>query len=163
MQLNGSGAEISNISVFSNSTDGIEVQAGYLSISNVMAYSNGGHGVIANPAGGDTIVNVRSYGNTGIGLVIQSADVMCTNIYAATNGGGGISIAGGLGGIMLSAKLVQNTGAQLILGEPSLGNMIDAVIFTAAGQTAYSGTLGNSFYRIATAGADIRPVNQAQV
>lgn len=163
ISFNGEGSQVTGLQTFSNTGDGIATFAAATVLGNVLSHNNTGNGIITNDLDGNLILTGgQFYSNIGAGIVLQSNDCTLSGIFVNANAGGGVSLSNGIGGLMLQGKMTANTGTQLALNAPATGNIIDAVIFTQAGQTAYSGTLGNSFYRLATTGADVRPVSQAQ-
>ena len=112
--------------------------------ANVSAVSNANTGVYIAATGGETqMSNVQVTQNLGSGLVINANDCAVTTVVAQFNNPAGIELVSGVLGTVLNGKIINSvTGALL----RTLGgaNRIDLQIFTAAGQTAYTGTVGNN-------------------
>lgn len=129
----------------------------------VTSYFNGGDGVRYNGNGGNNTVSpVQTYNNTGKGVYISGNDNRVTGLSAISNGTGGIQLSSGIGGLRLDGECTANGGVQADFGVLNNPAIIDLLIYTNAGQTAWSGDPGNNFVRVAARGSDIRPISRVQ-
>jgi len=156
MQVNGGLSSMSNLFFHANGTNGLVVNGGANTFSNVLSSNNGQDGVILTSTGTSNIISgLLCQSNGSFGVACSGSDNAITGILAEFNTGGGVTIANGVGFVRMSGE-VNNNGAgavQVPLGTMGAGCMIDLAVFTVAGQTAWTGNIGNNFVRIAVAGA----------
>lgn len=158
-------SNIAGIHSHSNTGDGIDLFGSGTQLTGVISINNGGDGILTNTAAGETtIAGAQIYQNAGIGMAIQAGNFVADSLFVSANGGGGVTIKDGLFGVMLRGYINNNTGVGLAmgtLGSPG-GNIFDLAINTTGGNTAYTGTIGNNFARIAATGTSTTPINSVQ-
>lgn len=161
VQFNYSGSSVSVVAN-NNSMDGVDLFANANKLS-ISSYSNGGAGVVYGNGGyGNVVTGCLAYSNGSAGVYLQGNDNILTGLHLSGNAGGGITVQNGASGLRIDGESRNNTGIQASLGALASPAIIDLILYTAPGQTSWAGTLGNNFIRIATSGADIRPINKVQ-
>ena len=161
--LVGAAATMSDVVAYSNGGMGVHVTADSWVFSAVRVFSNTGNGMqIDAPS---TTNGVYTYNNGGHGLVINASDSTVDGVNAQNNTGTGIKINGTLQSLVVSGKASGNA-TQLDLGTVDAPSIIDVTTFNTAspaGQVSYTGTPGDVFLRIATAGTGaLSALNQVQ-
>jgi len=158
------GSVITNLGCWSNTGDGVAIFGPDNTFNSIVSYSNGGTGIKSNSVATQTVITGASvYSNGNSGIYAAANDMIFTGINSRNNTGNGFGITGGITGLRFDGKLSVNTTTQLSLSTgPASGCIIDAILYATGTQTAYTGTLGNSFYRItSTNGSAV--VNQSEV
>lgn len=162
VELNAPGS-ITTIISHNNTGDGMCIYSGSNQLR-VTSYSNGGHGVRYNGSGGNNTVSpLQTYSNTGKGVYVAGNDNRITALSAISNSGGGIQLSSGIGGLRLDGECTANGGVQADFGALNVPAIIDLLMYTNPGQTAWAGDPGNNFVRIAAAGNDSRQLNRVRV
>lgn len=165
----GTGVEFNNpgstTSVISNNNtgNGVNLYSNNHQLS-INSYSNGGDGIsYSGSCGNNTVSPCRTVGNSGKGIYLQGNDNRVLGLCGMGNAQGGIVVNGSLGGLRLDGELSVNPGTQISFGSLGSPCIIDLLMYTSAGQTAWSGNPGNNHVRIATGGASNMPLNRSQV
>jgi hypothetical protein len=158
-------SKIAVLEAYANTSDGVHINGTGSVFGAITSYQNGGAGIYVSPASNNTQVGTtQCYLNTGLGINILGDSCGFSNVTITNNTGGGVSLGNGITGLSLSGNINNNTGTQLTmqtLGTPG-GNTIDVSVFTATGQTSYSGVPGENFVRIAATGVQTVPINTSQ-
>jgi hypothetical protein len=155
MQVNGGLSAMSNLFFHANGTNGLALIGSGNIFSNVLSNNNGQDGIVSTSTGTSTVISgalVQSNGSFGIAL--SGSDMAVTGILAEFNAGGGVTLANGIGSIRLEGEVNSNgTGTvQVPLGTMGTGCSIDLIIFTQAGETAWTGSVGANFVKITAQG-----------
>ena len=132
-------------------------------LSAIHSNNNTGNGItVTSSANGAILAAGRIEYNTGCGVSLAANDAQISGLIVNNNGANGLVLSTGLNGCQISAKCEVNIGIQAVLATLGAGNMIDLVLYTTAGQTGWSGTIGNNFSRIGATGSSVVPYNSVQ-
>ena len=145
-----------------NSGDGVHLYSSNNQLS-INSYSNGGNGIsYGGSSGNNTVSPCRTVANTGKGIYLQGNDNRVLGLCGMSNQQGGVVVNGSIGGLRLDGELSVNTGTQISFGTLGVPCIIDLLMYTSTGQTAWSGNPGNNHVRIATSGASNMPLSRSQ-
>ncbi|GAB0120182.1 right-handed parallel beta-helix repeat-containing protein [Acidisoma sp. 7E03] len=157
---NGFGSTLTTVFSYNNGLDGIVFSGSGNTLSGLTITNNKSNGLNILPSARATVVNgavVESNALSGVSLT--ASDVSISGLFCAFNKGNGVSIANGVQTIALSGEFNSNTGAGIEFGSLGTGCMVDARVYTAAGQASYTGASGNNFVRLVGIGSDPAVIN----
>lgn len=157
------GCILASVNSEYNTGDGVNDAGNSNTLSAIHSNNNTGNGItVTSSASGAILAAGRIEYNTGCGVSLAANEAQISGLIVNNNGANGLVLSTGLNGCQISAKCEVNIGIQAVLATLGAGNMIDLALYTTAGQTGWSGTIGNNFSRIGATGSSVVPYNSVQ-